>query len=359
MANAGARRLDYIDGLRLVGAGAVVVQHLFERFPAPWARAVIAPAPGVFGVVLFFVISGLVIPFSVRDELNLREFAVRRLFRIYPLFLVVIVLALLAGASGVSPHFARIAEAGIGQWAANLLLVQDFVGVRAFYSVSWTLTIEFIWYGLFAILLRTAGAQAGTISAVAAPALMLLLTVTSLAIDTRIPLGRSGMVYAAVLGYQTYRYLQGDITGKLWRLQVAGFLVVTVISNSVAFGYFRHPNITLLQAIGPWTAALLLFVLAVSVPGLRGRRALAQPWVVALGATSYSIYMMHPLAIAAAVHLGAPVLVVPAALLLTSVMAALGYHYVERPGIRLGRIVIDRFLTEPKPAYPRAIAPLS
>ena len=50
MNESGAQRLGYLDGLRLVAACAVVAQHLFERFHTPWAKAIIAPAPGVFGV---------------------------------------------------------------------------------------------------------------------------------------------------------------------------------------------------------------------------------------------------------------------------------------------------------------------
>lgn len=348
MAGADRQRLAYIDGLRLVGAGAVVVQHLFERIATPWAKLLIEPAPGVFGVVLFFMISGFVIPFSVRPGFDIRGFAIRRVARIYPVYLVVLGLALLAGISNLGPYFRSIVDAGVGDWIANLLLVQDFTHFKAFYSVSWTLIIEFIWYAVFVILLKTAGPRAGTLSAIGGPGLMIVLTIASVIIDTRIPLGRPGMIYAAVLGYQTYRYHEGEISGRTWWLNVALFQLVALASNFVAFGHFRHPNITMMQAIGPWTAALLLFVAAVSVPALRGKKGLAHPWVVAIGAASYSIYMMHPLAIAVAVHLGAPILVVPAALLLTLAMAVASYRLIELPAIGLGRTLAERNPTAPR-----------
>lgn len=343
-----------MDGLRLVGAGAVVVQHLFERISAPWASVLIVPAPGVFGVVLFFMISGFVIPFSVRKGLEVGAFAIRRIARIYPVYLVVVVLALVAGLSGIAPHFRMIAEAGPGDWIANLLLVQDFTGARGFYSVSWTLAIEFIWYGLFISLMKIAGPRRDSVTALAAPALMILLALVSVVIDTRIPLGRPGMIYAAVLGYQTYRYHQNEISARAWWLHVAVFLLVMLVCNSVAFGHFHHPNIGLWQAIGPWTAALALFVLAVTVPAIRGPQGLANPRVIKVGAASYSIYMMHPLAIALAVHLQLAILVIPAALLLTLAMASLSYRLIELPGIRLGRHLAAR-----KPFAPRPAAVLS
>lgn len=342
MAGADARRLEYIDGLRLVGAGAVVIQHLFERFNAGWAKLLVEPGPGVFGVVLFFMISGFVIPFSVCGNFDVRAFAVRRIARIYPVYLVVLALAFLFGLMNVAPYFRTMLDARAGEWIANILLVQDFTHARPFYSVSWTLAIEFIWYVSFVILVKAAGRKAGAISAVGAPALMVLLTIASLAIDTRIPLGRPGMVYAAVLGYQTYLFHQGEIGVGAWRLNLLTFLLVTLASNYVAFGHFHHPKISLMQAIGPWTAALALFASAVSVPAIRGRNGLASPRLARLGATSYSIYMMHPLAIALAVHLGAPLLVIPSALGLTIGMAVLSYRFVELPGIRLGRSLSGR-----------------
>lgn len=350
VAGAEARRLAYIDGLRLVGAGAVVIQHLFERFPTPWAKLLVAPAPGVFGVVLFFMISGFVIPFSVRAGLDVRAFAIRRITRIYPVYLVVLALALLAGIMDVAPYFRRITDAGIADWIANLLLVQDFTHAPAFYSVSWTLAIEFIWYALFVCLMKTAGPRAGTISAIAAPAVMILLTIASLGAGMRIPLGRPGMIYAAVLGYQTYRYHEGVIGARAWHANIAAFLLVTLASNFVAFGYFHHPKITLMQAIGPWTAALVLFVAAVRFPAIRGNRGLANPYVVGIGAASYSIYMMHPLAIALAAHLGAAMFIIPAALLLTLGMAILSYRFIELPGIRLGRSLSARTPLVQRPA---------
>src|SRR5262249_11564080 len=255
--------------------------------------------------------------FSVSSGFEVRAFAIRRITRIYPVYLVVLALAFMVGLLNVAPYFRTIVEARPVEWVENLLLVQDFVRARPFYSVSWTLAIEFIWYALFVILIKLAGRRAGSISAVAAPTLMVLMTLASLAIGARIPLGRPGMVYAAVLGYQTYRYHEGEISARAWRLNLVAFLFVTLVSNYVAFGHFHHPKISLMQAIGPWTAALALFALAVAVPAIRGRRGLANPTVAWLGASSYSIYMMHPLAIALAVHLGAPVLVIPAALLLT------------------------------------------
>jgi peptidoglycan/LPS O-acetylase OafA/YrhL len=345
---ADARRLEYIDGLRLVGAGAVVIQHLFERFNDPWAKLLVAPGPGVFGVVLFFMISGFVIPFSVRGCFNAGAFAIRRVARIYPVYLVVLALAFLFGLINVAPYFRTIVEAHPGEWIANLLLVQDFTPARAFYSVSWTLAIEFIWYALFVILMKTTGRRAGAISAFAAPTLMLLMTLASLAIGARIPLGRPGMIYAAVLGYQTYRYHEGEISERAWWINLLVFLLVTLASNSVAFGHFHHPKISLMQAIGPWTAALASFALAVGVPAIR--RALANSTVSWLGATSYSIYMMHPLAIALAVHLNDAIFVIPAALILTLGMALLSYRFVELPGIRLGRFLSTRKARPLRPA---------
>lgn len=341
------QRLAYLDGLRLVAAAAVLAQHLFERFHEPWARALIEPAPGVFGVVLFFMVSGFVIPHSVRQPIDIRSFFIRRLFRIYPLYLATLALVLLWGVLGIAPYFSRALHAGAAQWIANLLLVQDFVRVPAFYSVTWTLAIEFIWYGLFIALLKAAASRAGAIAGVTAPLAMIALTLLSLAVDQRIPLGRPGLIYAAVLGYQAYRRQHGEISRRAWGINVLAFLIVTNISNIVAFGIFHHPNITMLQAMGPWTAALILFTAVLEWPALR--TGLANSLLTRLGAASYSIYMMHSMAIGVAVHLRSAILVIPAAILLTWAMSLATYRYVERPGIALGRRLARRGVRAPTP----------
>jgi len=105
---------------------------------------------GDFGVALFFLISGFVIPFSLAKVGGLK-FLVRRAFRIYPTYMVcfsltALVLLLNSRVFGLPLGFSLA-----GFWA-SVALLQDVFRVQPIDPVSWTLVIEMRFYLLCALL---------------------------------------------------------------------------------------------------------------------------------------------------------------------------------------------------------------
>ncbi len=337
-------RFGTLDSLRFLAAALVLVQHLFEGRPGWIADHIVSLGPGVAGVALFFFISGYVIPLSVGRGLQVAPFLARRLFRIYPLYLAALLLLLIGGETGLLPRWSDMGSASPWRWAANLLLIQDFVGQPAFLGVSWTLIIELAWYALFAATLLRFGPRAPDLLDRAAPALLLLAAAASLALAVRLPLGRPTMIYAAILGYQCFRHGRGEISGARLVQSVAVFAGVTLVTTAVAFGVFRHPHITLAQAMGPWLLATAVFVGVVTVPALRDAALLSRGLLPLLGAGSYSLYLLHPIGIAAAETHFAESWRLPAALALTALLTIAGYRGIERPGIAVGRRVARRLV---------------
>jgi peptidoglycan/LPS O-acetylase OafA/YrhL len=267
----------------------------------------------------------------------LRAFALRRLFRIYPLYLAALAGALVGGVSGLLPQWSDLAHADVRRWIGNLLLVQDFTGQKAIIGVSWTLFIELTWYGLFAAALLIARQRAAQWLALLMPLCLLLLAGASLLLETRIPLSRPGLIYAAVIGFQAYRCWIGETTWRDLAVNLAIFILVTGVCNLVAFGHFRHPHVTLVQAAGPWLLAPLGFALTVFVAQRRPLTLMAQGILPAFGTASYSLYLLHPLVMAALFDWlppsAAAVLAVPA----SALVALAAYRWIELPGISLGR----------------------
>jgi hypothetical protein len=68
------RRLLFLDGLRAIAAVSVLIQHMFERTVLNEGFKIVLP--GLFGVVLFFFISGFIIPYSVGSTFNPDKFAI-------------------------------------------------------------------------------------------------------------------------------------------------------------------------------------------------------------------------------------------------------------------------------------------
>lgn len=159
-----------IDGLRAVAVVAVILHHVsFSWLPA-----------GFLGVDIFFVISGFLITSLVRAEIeagtfSLLTFYARRIRRIYPALLVVIVVTLLAGSWLMLPDSFYLAGQS-AVWAAFGLSNLYFLSQVDYFSPdadtfpllhTWSLGVEeqfyFVWPLLMALALplfvRSKGAR--------------------------------------------------------------------------------------------------------------------------------------------------------------------------------------------------------
>lgn len=106
---------------------------------------------GAFGVAVFFLISGFVIPFSL-EKLNPLSFLTARVFRIFPTYIFGLALSLFF--VYLSGQFWEIAFPwGKGTMAANALLVFNLLGIHTIDLVNWTLAIEIKFYLLLALMI--------------------------------------------------------------------------------------------------------------------------------------------------------------------------------------------------------------
>jgi len=105
---------------------------------------------GAFGVSLFFLISGFVIPMSLKGndrKLAVKNFAIRRFFRLYPTYWVAIILI-----STIILFFKDSNAYSMKQILTNFTMLQDIFKVNSIDGVFWTLMVELKFYILTAIL---------------------------------------------------------------------------------------------------------------------------------------------------------------------------------------------------------------
>jgi peptidoglycan/LPS O-acetylase OafA/YrhL len=159
-----------------VAAGSVVVAHYLHTFwTNPNAVAALTGAPALppvqtwvtramdtvlpghffahFGVGLFFLISGFVIPFAFINRGRM-EFAIGRAFRIWPTYALGLTLAAAAYAA-CSAWFGTDRPFDWTTYGVQLLFIRDFFGYRAVDGIVWTLEVEAKFY-LLALLLAGA-----------------------------------------------------------------------------------------------------------------------------------------------------------------------------------------------------------
>jgi len=163
-------KIAFADQLRGVAALMVVAAHFFLSFwrqSGAVAAAIAAPLasqengisgwafwdyvnPGPFGVALFFLISGFVIPFSLGRYSGV-AFLLARAIRIYPTYiacLAISTLTILFNASwwNGAVHFTPM------QWLANALLLNDLTAAPSIDLVNWTLVVEMRFYLVMAVI---------------------------------------------------------------------------------------------------------------------------------------------------------------------------------------------------------------
>jgi peptidoglycan/LPS O-acetylase OafA/YrhL len=139
-----------------VGFGAI---HTYSALVDPFSRAMAwlsLPAPFLgSGVMLFFVISGFCIHFPYASpqgrKFSAVEYAVRRFFRIYPPYLVVVILSLL-----VEWLVVWMGDLPAVDWNLNLLtafMLQNWTGAQPVTNPAfWTLPVEVEFYLLFPLI---------------------------------------------------------------------------------------------------------------------------------------------------------------------------------------------------------------
>jgi len=145
-------RLAWLDALRGVAALCVVVDHgntlVLRSAQAFWSQWFDL---GQYGVFVFFLVSGYIIPASLERKGSLRQFWVSRAFRLYPLYLLAIGLSVIGYKTGFGTL--RGAEhTPVSALASWVLMIPNLLTGPNVPNVTWTLSYEMTFYLLLAAL---------------------------------------------------------------------------------------------------------------------------------------------------------------------------------------------------------------
>jgi peptidoglycan/LPS O-acetylase OafA/YrhL len=394
-------RLAWLDLLRGLAALAVVVDHagyvvlhsvrneIYHWFD-----------PGNYGVFVFFVISGYIVPSSLERKGSVRTFWVSRLFRLYPLYLLAVGIAVALYLMHVGSLRGEDSDPTTSI-LSQLLMMSNVLAGQNLPNVVWSLSYEMVFYLLltalfiarvhkssswYALGFAAAAAAIGGVlpqafftNNIATPRLIALtadlavLAGLAFAVVLR---GMSRLLGAAIAamvaiallafnggwiwpwealsilalmftGTMFYRAEQGQYP---WRRAIAigvtvlGLAIAAGLWHSRAWGMDAHSELLWSRR---WVTAFLLagltFGIGLAVRRVRWPRALT--W---LGLISYSMYLLHPLVIEVYHHYHWTRLYHPLWLqlfLAIGILAALialssvTYLCVERPMQSLGRRV--------------------
>lgn len=352
---------------------------------------------GRYGILVFFLVSGYIIPASLERRGCVRTFWIGRIFRIYPLWLAVVTAILVANLLGFAENRdfdgQNVAEVAF----AHVTLLQELLGTTSLLIVLWTLSYEMAFYllvvALFTVRQQQRSAAVAVVLAVsaavsAAAGAMLPASALSSAIGTgplialasvtmvmamycastgspvlrvfggvlgavlaltlvpfngTVPMWE-GLVILAVmfLGTAVYRAENGQST---WRS--AACAATMVIACAVGSAYWNGDESQFFTRSG-WIMAFLAAVLTFGL-GLTLRRRRIPSFLIGLGTISYSIYLVHPVLLAISdgtigrSKQNDPVLEIALYSILLP-LCVVTYRYLELPGQKWGRKLTRRYV---------------
>jgi peptidoglycan/LPS O-acetylase OafA/YrhL len=349
-----ARRFLALDALRGMAALAVVIYHTqgaFSRGSQPWMPAALASffREGHFGVDVFFVLSGFVIAYSVRDGAwtmrYLTRFAVKRSLRLDPPYWVAIALeiALISASLAIMPSLSTPVPTR-GQVLAHLAYLQGLLGYRQISPIFWTLCYEVQFYvTLVGILVmgETLARRSGPRSRNAVLALVFgALFLVSLGVyNDWLPSAPHGLAldrwFEFFIGALAWWAVAGTVG---WPVLVSAWLASVLLAHRAD----APIEVTIVLAVST------LCIVSATAP--RFDRVFAWRPLQFLGAISYSLYLYHPSIswriVSLAQHFAgaslSPILGVAtwfAAVGGAILFAAVAWRFIERPAQALGRRV--------------------
>ena len=400
-------RLGWLDVLRGLAALCVVFDHLgFYLLQHVKADVYQWFDLGDYGVFVFFLISGYIVPASLERKGSMRTFWVSRIFRLYPLYLLAIALAVVLYTMHVGTLRGEDADPATSVFS-QLLMMSNVLAGTNLPSVVWSLSYEMVFYLLltalfmagihrrssrYALGFAVAAVVLGGLlprlylsDSLASPRLiafgadLVVLTGLAFAVMMRGMSRVMGAVLAAVTGLTLLAFNGGWIwpwealsilalmfTGTMlyraeqgrypWPKAIA--IAVTVLALAIAAGVW-HSHAWGMSAPSElvwerrWTTSFLLAGLTFGA-GLALRHVRWPAVLTWLGLISYSVYLLHPLVIEVYHHLAwshwyytlwQQVLVAIGLVVVLIAVCSLTYLLVERPMQNVGRRLARRFDT--------------
>ena len=341
----GSEFVPSIQALRALAAGLVALLHLSAVMAGfsndafyKTAHQVIATI-GNAGVDIFFVISGAIMFMITRASAkNLSpigesvSFLFRRAMRIYPLYWVTLAFAMWVLPTGSFPA-----------WEEIVLL-----RANAAFAVAWTLPLEIAFYFMVALLLLLVPAQRRGVA----------FAIWGTGQTIYVVLGELGIVSPGTFNHSTMiEFVMGTAMAALIMRRTAR-RVSCELAIGAAMGWFAAATVFAWDNpayIVPWRIVLYGIPAALLFYGVVALD-LSEKWKIPrpiglTGDASYSLYLWHqPLLIALLDAWPLPrdpawsasLFLLACATLLASVCIA-SFYFLERPSIRLGRLIVGFF----------------
>ena len=283
---------------------------------------------------------------SLERKGNQTAFWIGRVFRIYPIYILVFLISLMLISMGINHEQKHFFDNITKNIVAHLFFIQSYLpyekfGITDLVRGSWTLFIELIWYVFFSALFFFSAQKKTQAISVFGSVLVLILCIASLLTGKRIPFGIICCFQLCIAGFVYSRYYENKISKTTFLLlTIASFLVI-FFALFTGFHIQKNPNFSSRCVFTSWATGIFIF----NGFFLGGNyiKGLISKALRFLGDISYSLYLIHGcilLALDQMIDFGAADVMVH--LLISLLLSYLTFKLVEKPFIAIGKRLIGQ-----------------
>lgn len=338
-------RIETLDWLRGLMALAIMFYHLTIWIIAPQDSSSVIGRLGVYGVSIFFILSGLSMAIVynryIKSIISSVRFFIRRIFRIWPLMWIVCVMA-------VMPAFLKTGTLDWYLMFINLTTLFGFLEPAAYIATgAWSIGNEMVYYAItpLIIILYNYKKWAGNLFFVCSVAVGLYFAFGLL--DPSISVSNQWKLYVNpfnnfflyVMGFAIFYNFRDKEINQTYNLAI---LVLSILL--FCFLPFEGNQITIVSGIGRIVFVSISFIIVLCFYKMK----ITLPDIISnsletFGIATYGVYLLHPVIykyekfIFKAIGLNNLTLLYISVVVSTVILSVISYKYFELKMIGIGK----------------------
>lgn len=346
------KRIEGLDYLRGLMALSVMIYHYISWGAGPIGSEHLLGKLGIYAVSMFYILSGLSLGLVYYGRITsanaVGSFVIKRIFRIFPLFWLVLTASLLASVAGGKAH-----DLDLFKVFLNYSLLFGFVEPTAYFNTgAWSIGNEMVFYAILPMVFLLASRLTWALPLAVVSSIVVGVYFAEYRLDTSMPLAEQWSVYINPFN-QLFLFMGGVALGVYGKLaKVKSIASIMLLSTSLLVFCFYPVSGDSIAIVTGAERFVFSFSCMAFVAGLYflnpSFKAAPAKVLGFFGSACYSIYLLHPVvakvvvALSAKVGLGAAVGYTASAFV-TLAVSWVVFNYLEKPMMNAGKKVASIF----------------
>lgn len=346
------KRIEGLDYLRGLMALSVMVYHYISWSSGTIGSEFMLGKLGIYAVSMFYILSGLslglVYSGRITSANDVGSFLIKRIFRIFPLFWLVLTASLLA-----KIFSGQIRDIDLFEVVLNYSLLFGFIDPSAYFNVgAWSIGNEMVFYAILPVALLISSRLAWILPLAIVLSIVAGVYFAAYRLDADAPLAEQWSVYINPFN-QLFLFMGGVALGVYGKVATVKSMASIVMLGASFLVFCFYPvsgdSIAIVTGAERFVFSFSCIAFVAGLYFLNPSFKAAPARILGFfGSACYSIYLLHPVvakvvvALAAKAGLGAAVGYTASGFVTLAVSWAV-FNYLEKPMMAVGKKVASMF----------------